>query len=200
MEPFETLDFDEMRIARLVVVVGHEKAAAGAGLHGGGSEYSYNSKVAEIMKGYAANRYPNVLVDIVLRDGIGIGGAYVKAKRLNPDACIELHFNAFNGQAQGSETLCSLEEKDKFFANIIQSAQCKVFERLGLSRGVKVISRAARGGQSVYALPGFANCLVEPFFGDNPTEAAMAKAKQSQYAQALVDAFVLWSQKVGLLA
>lgn len=199
MEAFETPDFNDLRVAKLVVVVGHERAAQGAGLHGGGSEYIYNSKVALLMQNYAAGRHPGILVDVVFRDGVGIGGAYAAAKRKNPDACIELHFNAFNGQAKGTETLCSLEDKDKVFANLIQSAICRVFNREGHSRGVKVISRAARGGQSVYALPGFANCLVEPFFGDNPSEAAMAKTKQSEYAQALVDAFAAWAKAQGLV-
>jgi N-acetylmuramoyl-L-alanine amidase len=180
----------------LAVIVGHERKAPGATLHksqGSVPEYVYNSAVAARMRQYGMTK--NVDVRIIFRDGIGISGANRKAAALRPDACIELHFNSFNQQAHGSETLCSIESHDVSFAKIVQAKMCQVFDRQGLSRGVKIIPRSARGGASVTGLPGVANCLVEPFFGDNPTEAAMAVGRKDLYSEALVNAFAEWINK-----
>ncbi len=177
---------------RLVVIVGHTLNEQGAPLVGGGTEYSFNKRIAELMFSYAKQTYSTLEVRLVFRDTAGINGAYREAERLRPDACLELHFNAANGKARGTETLCTPDEADRSYAEAIQSAVCPVFEREGNSRGVKVIPRNARGGLNVYSLPGSANCLVEPFFGDNKEDAEDALKKQGTYAEALVDATVRW--------
>lgn len=179
----------------LVVVVGHTKADGGATFALGGNEYKYNSAVAAEMKLYAKAKYPNFRVEVVFRDGVGISGAYAKAKTFKPDACIELHFNAANKKAVGTETLSTNESMDKMFSGVIQSAMCRVFERTGQSRGVKILKKGDRGAGNIYSLPGVANCLVEPFFGDTPSDAKLGQEKQSAYARALVDATVSFVSK-----
>jgi N-acetylmuramoyl-L-alanine amidase len=183
----------------LVLIVGHERKAPGAAFALGGYEYHYNSKVAELAKGFAGVAYPGIRVEVVFRDGVGIAGAYKKANALKPDACIELHYNAFNKVALGTETLCTVDSKDQGFAKIVHKNICVVFERGGMSRGVKVLPRSARGGGNIYAMPAYSNCLVEPFFGDNPSEAKLAQDKQSAYAKCLIYSFVEWSRSVGLI-
>jgi N-acetylmuramoyl-L-alanine amidase len=139
---------------------------------------------------------------IILRDGIGISGAYRVARELKCDAVIELHFNAFNGKASGTETLCTVNDKDKKFAKLVQVAMCKVFDRKpgnAGDRGVKVISRSDRGGGNVYGIEQAANCLVEPFFGDNYNEAKMALECFDSYAKCLLDATKQWAVDVDLL-
>lgn len=185
--------------ATLAIVIGHEKSAPGADFALGGSEYQYNSDIAQKVKEYAARKYPALRVELIYRDGIGISGAYHKAAAFKPDACLELHFNAFNGQAQGSETLCSVDPLDRQYAAAVHSKICDAFSRAGQSRGVKPISRSARGGQSVYSLPGSANCLVEPFFGDNPAEAKIADERRIAYAMALLEGTVEWMKTHSLV-
>lgn len=194
----ETPEPDAILKSMLVLIVGHERKAPGAAFALGGYEYHYNLKVAEIAKVYAGVNYPGIRVEVVLRDGIGISGAYKKANALRPDACIELHFNAFNKRAFGTETLCTVDYKDRGFAHMVHRAMCSIFEREGLSRGVKVLPRSARGGGNIYSMPAYANCLVEPFFGDNPDEARLAQNKQTEYAHCLVDAFAAWAEANGL--
>jgi N-acetylmuramoyl-L-alanine amidase len=194
----ETPAMDETLKATLVVIVGHEKKAPGATFALGGSEYEYNTKVSKLMEAYGKEAFPNMIVKTVFRDGIGISGAYKAAKGFKPDACIELHFNAFNTKAFGTETLCTAEASDKHFAHMVHGNICQVFSREDNSRGVKVLPKGARGGGNVHSLPGFANCLVEPFFGDNKEEAEVAVAKQSLYAKALVDASAAFFKEIGL--
>jgi N-acetylmuramoyl-L-alanine amidase len=178
-----------------VLIVGHEKRAPGASFALGGSEYDYNKKVA-LLALDVAKRSPVIDLKVLYRDGIGITGVYKQAARLKPDACIELHFNAFNRQASGTETLCSAETQDKQLALAVHKMCCEVFERKDLSRGVKVLPRSARGGQNIYGLPGFANCLVEPFFGDNLSEARLAQGKLANYAVGLVSVLESWATQM----
>lgn len=184
--------------AILGIVVGHERKAPGADFKLGGSEYDFNSDIAARVKEYAGRKYPNIKVEIIYRDGVGISGAYRKAKALKVDACIELHFNAYNGQAQGTETLCTSDYEDRKFAGFIHSKICAVFQRAGQSRGVKALPRSARGGQSLYAMTGVPNCLVEPFFGDNINEAKMANDNRVPYAMALIDGAAEYFKHHGL--
>lgn len=180
----------------LAVIVGHERKAPGAMMHksqGFMTEYMYNSGVATAMVQYG--RTKNIDVKVIFRDGIGISGANKKAASYKPDACIELHYNSFNTVAHGSETLCSTDAQDVSFAKIIQAEICEAFERTGSSRGVKIIPRSARGGGNVHGLPGIANCLVEPFFGDNQSESVLAIQKRDEYAACLVDGFIKWVNK-----
>lgn len=191
----ETPDIHDINSPLLVLIVGHEKKAQGATLATGGSEYEYNSKAADLSKKYAVSR--GVRLEVIYRDGIGISGAYKKAMELKPDSCIELHFNAFNKKASGTETLCTPDKEDLAFSKLVHKEICEVFERGGLSRGIKVLARGSRGSSNIYSLPGFSNCLVEPFFGDNEKEAIMALEKQELYAIGLVDATIKYWQSIG---
>jgi N-acetylmuramoyl-L-alanine amidase len=173
----------------LGIIVGHEAKAQGADMTPPYylSEYKYNSDIALLMQVYAKNRYPTkITTKIIFRDNIGISGAYKKAAELLCDAVIELHFNAANGAAKGTETLCSYDEKDVKFASIVQKHVCQALGREGQSRGLKKLSKRERGEQSTSGFTG-PNCLIEPAFGDVKTEAALLIEKKFDYAHCLVD-------------
>lgn len=197
--PRELLAPNEQPRPLLVLIVGHEEKAQGAGMwpwkngepveRDTYTEYNYNSDVAAFAREYCEKMH-RIDLEIVYRNGVGISGAYKKAADLKPDACIELHFNAFNGKVQGTETLCTMENEDQVLAGIVQRRVCKVFGREGFSRGTKSLPRNSRGAVNVYSLPGFANCLVEPFFGDNELDAKMALKNKKEYAEALVESAV----------
>lgn len=176
----------------IAVIVGHEARAPGATFVGPKykHEYDYNTKLATRMK--ELGDMVGIKTHIIFRDGVGIAGAYNRMKALKPDCCIELHFNAFNGVASGTETLCTTDLNDKAFAGVVQKNMCQAFKRNGLSRGVKVLSRSARGGGNIYAAGSIANCLVEPFFGDNKQEAELAELHFEDYARSLVAACQEW--------
>lgn len=185
----ETPDANFEGEATIGLIVGHTKKAPGASFALGGNEYDYNSDVARIAKAYCDVNFRNVKTHIIFRDGVGISGAYKKAEKLKCDVVIELHFNAFNRQVTGTETLSTTHVGDKAFGLEIQKMMCKVFNRQGLSRGLKPISRSTRGGRNVYSFAGY-NCLVEPFFGDAPSEARLANEKKEEYAEGLIEASI----------
>lgn len=173
-------------VARLGLIVGHTKRSGGATFALGGNEYSFNTRVANIAKDYS-KRFETFDVEVIFRDVVGISGAYKRAKELNCDVVIELHFNAFNKNVRGTETLTTTHVGDKAFGLEIQKMMCSVFNRGDLSRGLKPIARGDRGGKNVYSYDGY-NCLVEPFFGDNIDEARLAEGQINAYARGLVDA------------
>lgn len=189
----------EQKSIRIGLIVGHTKKDPGARLLGKPEhEYDYNSDVADLAKVYALG-LPNAVVEIIYRDNVGIAGAYKKAHDLGCDCVIELHFNDYTGSVRGSETLCTFDNTDVDFAHVIHKQVCQVFERDGMSRGVKPVSRSARGAQNLYSFPEGVNCLVEPFFGDNQEDVLLAQRKMEDYAKALVDACLLWAKKKDLI-
>jgi N-acetylmuramoyl-L-alanine amidase len=195
----ETPDADFEGEASIGLIVGHTRRAPGASFALGGNEYDYNSDVARIAKAYCDVNFKNIKTHIIFRDVIGIAGAYKKATDLNCDVVIELHFNAFNKSVTGTETLTTTHVGDKAFGLEIQKMMCKVFDRQGLSRGLKPISRSARGGRNVYSFQGY-NCLVEPFFGDAPSEARLANEKKEEYAEGLIEASIKFCKEhLGIL-
>lgn len=187
------------QVVHLGVIVGHTKQAQGAVMEHGGkkiSEYEYNQEIAKKMV-LAASKYPRLMVSTIFRDKAGISGAYNEARKMGCDAVIELHFNAFDKKVKGTETLCTPDKNDIEFANVVHRSMCETFQRIGASRGVRVIGRSVRGAPNVYAFPEGVNCLVEPFFGD--AEADMAISKSDDYANCLLDAVQLWARHLDLV-
>jgi N-acetylmuramoyl-L-alanine amidase len=196
----ELIHPDDRGILKLGIIVGHTAKAPGEKMYGlEMHEYDYNKEIASIAKTYAELDMPQVQVEVILRDVIGIAGAYQRAIDLKCDAVIELHFNGHQGEAAGTETLCTSDNTDVDFAQVIHNRVCKIFQRGGASRGVKVISRAIAGGENVHSFPAGVNCLVEPFFGDTPAEALLAQKLKHEYACGLIDAVALWGRQVDLL-
>lgn len=187
-------------VIKIGIIVGHEKNKPGADVASpiNSSEYPVNKKIAEQIKAEAEARGFQCVV--ILRDGVGIGGAYGKAMREGCDCVIELHFNAFNKKAFGTETLCTKGSDDRAFAKIVQNHLVKCFERTGRGdRGVKALGVSDRGGFSVHSFPTGVNCLVEPFFSDNVSEVDLYLRKRDEYPKALVDAVTEWAKSVDLL-
>ena len=94
-----------MKPFKIGVIVGHEKKAPGARLskpwltH----EYYYNSEIAQLMF-TEGEKLANVDVEIFYRDGVGISGAYMKA-RAATFLCFMGDFEAAKQSLQDAEAL-----------------------------------------------------------------------------------------------
>lgn len=179
---------------KCAIVVGHEEKAKGASSVSPLSqmEYDFNLRIAQAI--YRLLREEGkVSPRIFLRDGIGISGAYSQVNAWvsdDPKSCaIELHFNSFNGKAEGSETLYDKDPaQSKEFAQIIQDALVLCYGRQGkLNRGIKLIEAGDRGHKNL-ALCHIPSCIVEPFFGDCPAEAKLAHEREAEYPKYLAKA------------
>ena len=176
---------------KLAIVVGHTLAAPGAsGVPPiSQSEYPWNKDLAA--KITAAGTAAGITVSTFFRDTGGISGAYAAVRQSGARAVIELHFNAFNGSARGTETVygpaCAASLG---WAAAVQNAMVQLYQRTGnLNRGLKKAPPHPRGGNSVNALSSIPSCLIEPFFGDSTTDATLGQNNKQALANALVTTF-----------
>ncbi len=194
---------------RIALVIGH------VGDGGGGavavaplsqSEFDYNDDIAQRAKAFGDARGHEVEVFYRPHRGFsGIRAAYEEVNDFEPECALELHFNAFNGRVRGSETLLASagdinpgEEIE--LARLVQDGMMDVFGRLGRQdRGLKERPRTTRerGWHNVNQTRLFPSLLLEPFFGDNPREAALALDRKQEYAEMLITAFERWLAFVG---
>jgi N-acetylmuramoyl-L-alanine amidase len=181
---------------KLAVVVGHEQKAQGAVSVSPllQTEYVFNSDLARIIKGMSQSR--GVSVKIFMRDVVGLRRCYEQVCLWEADAVVELHFNSFKDPvARGTETLAGEDAESKEWARYLQFNICDALGRVGKEdRGVKDIpnseSLGERGWFNVNSVPGVPNALIEPFFGSNPGDAALAFDRRVHLAAAVLDAFI----------
>ena len=176
----------------IVISIGHSTTDKGAAASDGHiAEYDYNKKLANIIKKELEST-KSISVHIVnrLTDGGGKGvSASVKAINMyKSDCAIELHANAYNGTASGSEVLYwHTSAKGKKLANDLQEAIVKV---LGLpDRGVKALSGEDRGGGILKGTIA-PTVITEPFFIDNPKDLKLAEDKMEQLGVAMANAII----------
>jgi N-acetylmuramoyl-L-alanine amidase len=152
------------------------------------NEYRFHSEViAPLIFQYGNDT--ELQTKIFTRDKIGVAGAYKNINDWGKDknvAVCELHFNAFNAQASGTETLFDMKPaSSEVLARIIQNKLCQAFRRPAQSRGVK-LTNEGRGAYNLQLckLPGV---LTEAFFGDNKVDAALGYNLRHEYAKAIVN-------------
>jgi len=151
---------------RVLILPGHSYKDPGASNQElGVTEYEYClNRTFELLRGDTWDD-----IDVVLKTR---NGSYSKlpgeCDTINPDYIIELHLNAANKKAQGSEVLyCSASGRGKKMAEIIQA---NLVGELGLrDRGAKPITKNDRGGHLLWKTK--APCvIVESFFLDSAKE------------------------------
>lgn len=170
---------------RCAVVVGHSRTSGGAvNVASGTSEYEFNSQLA-------ARICERVFVSTRGVETVRVErGTYAllprKVNALNPDFAIELHANAFNGIATGTEVLywhssvLGLE-----IANIFQKY---ITECLKLrDRGAKPCKITDRGGYFLWGVKAPA-LIIEPFFIDNDADLLAATQRFDALAVAYYNA------------
>ncbi len=173
--------------AGFAIVVGHTKTAPGAsGVKPvGQSEYPWNKDLASKIKSACVQL--GVESKIFYRDGVGISGAYKLVSQWGAGCVVELHFNAFNGTATGTETLYDNDKNggSKAWATLLQNGMLNV---LGLKdRKLKECDPGDRGYGSVSALD-IPSALIEPFFGDNSSDATVAENNKDDLAMVIAKA------------
>lgn len=103
-------------------------------------------------------------VDLVLKARNDFSNLVKEVNSLNGDLLISMHFNAYNGKAQGTETLIALSSKTG--AKYAPKIQEILVKHLGLNdRGINPTSAYGRGGSILNKTKPVA-FLLEPFFLD----------------------------------
>lgn len=171
---------------RIALVPGHSDESSGAIAVNGMSEFFFwNKEIDNLIETYSGDIFE---FKKFIREGsalIEIENTYDRAEEWKADALIEFHFNAYNSQVEGAETLTSFDKQDILFATCIHQSICRSLGHSGLSRGVKRKNKKDRGGRSTNAFTG-PNCLVEPFFGDTETDFRNFELRIGPFREAIV--------------
>jgi N-acetylmuramoyl-L-alanine amidase len=153
----QNLHIGKMKIA---VCIGHNPNDKGAfSRYLQKSEYDYNSEVVQNLHGF----------DVYRRQPLGsyrkeITFLAQQVNKKNYDLVIELHFNAFNGAANGVETIGYPGSK----AGKLGQMYCDLIskEYSTLNRGHKEATSDARGLYFLQTMKA-PSLILEPFFGDH---------------------------------
>lgn len=162
-------------LGKVALVVGHTSRAGGAhSSHFKMNEYKF-------YRNFMGPKIMNALLDLRIeskmffRDNGGYRQAYKDVIDWDADIVIELHFNAFNGKASGTEILLANNHDDPglFEKEFAQDMVDKISGVLGISnRGLKFRpkEKGERGWHLVNQTRSIPSILIEPFFGDNEND------------------------------
>jgi hypothetical protein len=185
---------------RLAVVVGHNASAKGASATSpiGRSEFEFNNVVADRMLLEAAHynlttRKFNRTRHSSYADEIR--SVYDEVADWKADCVLELHFNALDARATGTEMLFLDGAKGgrSLAANLVSEVGELLRLKVRHGDGLVPLSRGMRGYSSVAALS-VPTVLCEPFFGSNPSDCtAAAVAGEDGLARAYLRAVRDWA-------
>lgn len=172
---------------KLAIVVGHTAVSGGAvRVTDNVREWDWNRHLAKLIEAHDP-----LNVKTFLRVS---GGGYTReVKRVYAEvdawgatASIELHFNSVGTpSAHGTETLSSGTPQSWKLAAAVNTAMVKA---LGFrNRGLIKRERNERGGLSLW-LGSAPAILIEPYFGSNPKECAIADRRKDELAEAIYTA------------
>ena len=118
-----------------------------------------------------------------------------QVREMGADLAVELHFNAYNGTAQGREAFhWHNSNGGEEFARLLLDAQGRLVEGEGgvfPFRGAKAATRDSRGAQFLRKT----HCpavIWEPFFGDNPDEWEFFWQRHRLLGEILAETFDEW--------
>jgi len=146
---------------RVAVSIGHTDTDPGAVSKDGRKEHEEARAIAYWVK-YYLNRMDYKVIDVPvgpLPDKV----AYINT--LNADVAIEVHLNAANGVATGSESLYyPFSKEGKRLARLVENQM----EKITKSRGIKLGLFRGRKGKYLYFLrkTKMPSIIVEPYFID----------------------------------
>lgn len=160
---------------KIGVVVGHSVSDPGAVNANGRTEFDYNSELSSVVCDELVGLGHEPVV--VWRDR-----AYrdmpAKVNALSVDFSIELHCNAFNTTATGSEVL--FYRGSRLGMNLARKLQASIVDCLGLhSRGAKWRETNDRGGLMLQKTRA-PHVILEPFFIDNPSDLEIGERQQHE--------------------
>jgi len=166
---------------KIAIVVGHDSIEQGAFSNLlKQSEFKYNSEVVKLLPFdvyYRSNKgsYYDKMVELSKQIN-GKGYALV----------IELHYNSFNGKAEGCEGLYwHSSSVGKRYAELFSKNVSTAYQTV--NRGAKPIATKADRGYWFFKLMDAPCLILEPFFGDN--KEALKFKDVNKYAKLLIDTF-----------
>lgn len=176
---------------KFAIVIGHTEKHPGAmgAAPINEHEFHYNQRVASVIYRYARTFQIDSKVFTKLSDVPDpTEEVYKRVDEWCGDAnavCIELHFNAADQKSEGTLTLFDEHPEDSLdFAREVHQAGVTIFKRKDKADRKCMLAgdKYNRGVKNLTAMR-VTGCIVEPFFGDNPKDAALGYERMFEYAQ-----------------
>ncbi|AUR87803.1 N-acetylmuramoyl-L-alanine amidase [Vibrio phage 1.104.O._10N.286.49.A12] len=174
---------------RVGIVVGHSVTDPGAVNANGCSEFQFNAELSYMVAVELLKHGMNPVIIWRDRNYSAMPG---KVNDHDVDFSIELHCNAFNTKASGSETLFFSGSSNS--CKLATHIQGEVIKALGLNdRGAKGVSRDDRGGLMLVktAKP---HVILEPLFIDNAADLSVGEARKVELAVAIANGCKLFAE------
>lgn len=173
---------------KVALVLGHSFTGADKGAYGNATnEVAYNSAVMDMVKNNLAEK-------VTVVKGSSSANAASRAKAFLPTVVIQMHLNAYNGQARGCEVLVidgnskSYDIAEKF-AKEFTTTFTNVPLRRVETKGKKMLKANDRGVASLVSSGDVKKMLVEPFFIDNSSN-FVPKEKYAEFLTKFVESLL----------
>ena len=174
---------------RVGIVVGHSVTDPGAVNVNGCSEFQFNAELSYMV---AVELLKYGIDPVIIWRDRAYSAMPDKVNDHDVDFSIELHCNAFNTKASGSETLFFNGSRNG--CKLATYIQGEVVNALMLNdRGAKGVSRDDRGGLMLVktAKP---HVILEPLFIDNSVDLAVGGARKVELAVAIANGCKLFAE------
>lgn len=177
----------------VVIVVGHTLHSQGAVNYKGEAEFSFNSRIAQLL--VTDLRGNDISAQAIYRPADASYKDQVKTiasivNEMDPQVVLSLHFNSFFKQVYGFECLVTKGAKNEKLALTIGE---QIERRLGINPrhddGIRGVKEGHNGFKMLKAVSGRkrAVCLVEPCFGNSKHHDSMAVFEnESEYVLCLL--------------
>ncbi|AUS01456.1 N-acetylmuramoyl-L-alanine amidase [Vibrio phage 1.285.O._10N.286.55.C12] len=167
---------------RVGIVVGHSVTDPGAVNANGCSEFRFNAELSYMV---AVEILKHGMDPVIIWRDRAYSAMPDKVNGHDVDFSIELHCNAFNTKASGSETLFFTGSANG--CKLATHIQSEVVEALGLNdRGAKGVTRDDRGGLMLVKTTK-PHVIVEPLFIDNSLELSVGESRKVELAVAIAN-------------
>jgi N-acetylmuramoyl-L-alanine amidase len=153
------------------------------------NEYRFNNALAESISCHLATQDHEAF--IINKDNITNRDVAIIVNYHESICAIELHCNAFNERARGTETLYTLKNiHNAKLAALIQKALVKALDRTGkLDRGIEILVEGERGFANISGILEPV-CLIEPIFMDNLEDVRLGLLSMDAMACGIAGALV----------
>lgn len=182
---------------KIALITGHSKLSQGAKNFLGEHEYSFNSRIAQLVKHEINTRYQGVECLVFYRDDGGLRQVARDIKAWGEvDVSLSMHFNAFKDRAYGCECLISKtytvnEHSSQSLAFNLVNAIFKTFDiKPRHNNGLKWVSGGDRGAYNLELMEDAGAkiaLLLEPCFANFETDESQRFFRDEQaYVDLLV--------------
>jgi N-acetylmuramoyl-L-alanine amidase len=182
------------RLKKVAICVGHSRIGdKGATSVGGVSEWSYNKKVADVLKAKLRHQgIQSVVFDDYPSNSYGGAMEWLaqSVAKQECDIAVELHFNSYSSSKTGGYEYLHYHTSDegRRLAECFRKSHSE-FSDVQSDRGVKARKAGGRAGGFLRRVPPPA-VVCEPFFGSCPKEWILFDGKHSLLAEIYSHAIV----------